>query len=168
MQSLPAIQRSHAGGHDVSFEVADGGRHAAGPSGCGKTTVLRMIAGLETPTAGLIASGRDLFNGFGGAIRVVPPHERGIGMVFQSYALWPHHGSAQRVLSLEIQGLEPAAASARARACGSWLRAEARYPPTFGRPAATALARAIAQEPACFCDDRSRTSTPSCAVGGAI
>lgn len=58
-----------------------------GPSGCGKTTMLRMIAGFERPTSGeikiddTVVSGPDSF---------VPPNERGIGMVFQSYAVWPH------------------------------------------------------------------------------
>ncbi|MCR4837743.1 MAG: ABC transporter ATP-binding protein [Eubacterium sp.] len=58
-----------------------------GPSGCGKTTMLRMIAGFERPTTGeiridgAVVSGRDTF---------LPPEKRGIGMVFQSYAVWPH------------------------------------------------------------------------------
>ncbi len=58
-----------------------------GPSGCGKTTTLRCIAGLEQPTTGSITlDGRLLADG-----RVsVPPEDRGIGMMFQSYALWPH------------------------------------------------------------------------------
>lgn len=54
-----------------------------GPSGCGKTTTLRMIAGLEQPTAGLIYIGERLVN-------LVPPRDRDISMVFQSYAVWPH------------------------------------------------------------------------------
>ena len=54
-----------------------------GPSGCGKTTTLRMIAGLEQPTAGLIYIGDRLVNN-------VPPRDRDISMVFQSYAVWPH------------------------------------------------------------------------------
>src|SRR5690554_6026556 len=60
-----------------------------GPSGCGKTTTLRCLAGLETPEAGEIAFGdRVMFNP---NKRVdVPTHKRDIGMVFQSYALWPH------------------------------------------------------------------------------
>ena len=54
-----------------------------GPSGCGKSTLLRMIAGLESPSSGAIRVGdRDITN--------LPPHKRGIGMVFQQYALWPH------------------------------------------------------------------------------
>jgi iron(III) transport system ATP-binding protein len=60
-----------------------------GPSGCGKTTILRCIAGLERPDSGRISiDGRDVFNSATGLF--VPPNERGIGMVFQSYAIWPH------------------------------------------------------------------------------
>src|SRR5690606_15016952 len=60
-----------------------------GPSGCGKTTTLRSIAGLETPQQGRITlGGRDLFNS---QTRVnIPMYDREIGMVFQSYAIWPH------------------------------------------------------------------------------
>ncbi|MBM3581326.1 MAG: ABC transporter ATP-binding protein, partial [Alphaproteobacteria bacterium] len=54
-----------------------------GPSGCGKTTLLRLIAGFYMPDAGEIR-----FDGR--RVNDVPPHERGIGMVFQNYALWPH------------------------------------------------------------------------------
>jgi putative spermidine/putrescine transport system ATP-binding protein len=61
-----------------------------GPSGCGKTTTLRMIAGLITPTAGSIAiAGRDITH--------LPVYKRGLGMVFQSYALFPHLTVAQNV-----------------------------------------------------------------------
>ncbi len=54
-----------------------------GPSGCGKTTLMRMIAGLEKPTAGAIAIGGD-------DVTKLPPRKRGVSMVFQSYALYPH------------------------------------------------------------------------------
>jgi thiamine transport system ATP-binding protein len=61
-----------------------------GPSGSGKTTLLRTIAGLEAPAAGTIAmAGRDLLD--------VPPHERGIGLMFQDYALFPHRDVAGNV-----------------------------------------------------------------------
>jgi iron(III) transport system ATP-binding protein len=60
-----------------------------GPSGCGKTTTLRAIAGLETPDSGRITlSGADIFNSE--TKTSVPMHRRDIGMVFQSYAIWPH------------------------------------------------------------------------------
>ena len=54
-----------------------------GPSGCGKTTVLRMVAGLITPTSGAV-----LING--ADVTPLPPHRRRLGLVFQSYALFPH------------------------------------------------------------------------------
>ena len=60
-----------------------------GPSGCGKTTILRCIAGLEVPDAGEIAvAGRTLFS-LRERVRV-SANQRGLGMVFQSYAIWPH------------------------------------------------------------------------------
>ncbi|MBR5982004.1 MAG: ABC transporter ATP-binding protein, partial [Firmicutes bacterium] len=58
-----------------------------GPSGCGKTTMLRMIAGFEKPTTGEIKIDDTVVSAPG---KFVPPNERGIGMVFQSYAVWPH------------------------------------------------------------------------------
>lgn len=58
-----------------------------GPSGCGKTTTLRMIAGLEDPTGGQIKVGGEVVSARG---NVVPPERRNMGMVFQTYALWPH------------------------------------------------------------------------------
>ena len=75
---------------DVSFTV--GSKKFVtllGPSGCGKTTVLRCIAGIEEPDEGEISIGGDVvFSSSSGIF--VPPEKRGIGMVFQSYALWPH------------------------------------------------------------------------------
>src|SRR6266567_4104836 len=60
-----------------------------GPSGCGKTSTLRCIAGLETPTSGHIEIDSRVV--YASATRtVVPPYRRNIGMVFQSYAIWPH------------------------------------------------------------------------------
>src|ERR671937_2351869 len=58
-----------------------------GPSGCGKTTILNCIAGLELPDAGLIRIGELVVND---GRRALPPERRELGMVFQSYALWPH------------------------------------------------------------------------------
>src|SRR5438874_4855102 len=75
---------------DVSFEVAAGELFTLlGPSGCGKTTTLRSIAGLEVPDEGEISVGGRVF--FSSSPRIqVPANERGLGMVFQSYAIWPH------------------------------------------------------------------------------
>jgi len=82
---------------DLSLEVARGeALTLLGPSGCGKTTTLRMIAGLETPDEGSIS-----FDGVpvvSVAERInLPPERRNIGMVFQSYAIWPHMTVAQNV-----------------------------------------------------------------------
>jgi iron(III) transport system ATP-binding protein len=77
----------------ISFDVADGELFTLlGPSGCGKTTTLRATAGLERPDSGTIeVGGRVLFAGRQGEKTVnVPANERGLGMVFQSYAIWPH------------------------------------------------------------------------------
>ncbi len=74
----------------IDFEVAEGELFTLlGPSGCGKTTTLRSIAGLEVPNSGRIRlTGKDIFNS--AAKLSVPMHQRDIGMVFQSYAIWPH------------------------------------------------------------------------------
>jgi iron(III) transport system ATP-binding protein len=74
---------------DVTFEVQDGELFTLlGPSGCGKTTTLRCIAGLEHPASGVIRLGdKVLFDGRG---TNVPVNRRALGMVFQSYAIWPH------------------------------------------------------------------------------
>jgi iron(III) transport system ATP-binding protein len=79
----------------LDLDVPDGAFVALlGPSGCGKTTLLRMVAGLERPDAGEIRIGdRAMF----GAGVDVPPEERGLGMVFQSYAVWPHMSVRENV-----------------------------------------------------------------------
>ena len=74
--------------NDVSFEVPEGAFLVLlGPSGCGKTTMLRMLAGLEHPTGGEIRFGDTVVAGAGGTL---DPAKRDAGLVFQSYALWPH------------------------------------------------------------------------------
>src|SRR6201986_2896251 len=75
---------------DVSFDVPEGKLFTLlGPSGCGKATTLRPIAGLERPTAGEIEVAGKLV--YSSAKRVfVAPNKRNFGMVFQSYAIWPH------------------------------------------------------------------------------
>ena len=75
---------------DISFEVETGQLFTLlGPSGCGKSTTLRCVAGLETPDSGVIRVSNQTF--FSSADRVkVPANQRGLGMVFQSYAIWPH------------------------------------------------------------------------------
>jgi iron(III) transport system ATP-binding protein len=82
---------AQAGGvRDISFELPTGTFFTLlGPSGCGKTTMLRCVAGLERPDAGrIMVEDRVLFDSASGI--AVPMNHRGIGMVFQSYAIWPH------------------------------------------------------------------------------
>ncbi len=81
----------------VSLRIEEGAFFTLlGPSGCGKTTLLRCIAGLEVPDAGEIRLGdRVLFSSASGVN--VPPNRRGLGMVFQSYAIWPHMDVAGNV-----------------------------------------------------------------------
>src|SRR4051794_37728639 len=77
----------------VSFTVEEGEMFTLlGPSGCGKSTTLRSIAGLEDPDSGIIAlKDRVLYSRVGkGKPTNVAVHDRGLGMVFQSYAIWPH------------------------------------------------------------------------------
>lgn len=91
---LSGISKSYGPGPDavrqVSLTVADGDFMCLlGPSGCGKTTILRMLAGLETLTKGTIqVGGRVMDSPATGAF--VAPEKRQLGLVFQSYALWPH------------------------------------------------------------------------------
>jgi len=89
---------------DVSFEVPEGKLFTLlGPSGCGKTTTLRSIAGLEKPSAGEIeVGGRTMYSSARGIF--VAPNKRNFGMVFQSYAIWPHMNVFQNVaFPLEVR-----------------------------------------------------------------
>jgi iron(III) transport system ATP-binding protein len=89
---------------DVSFEVPEGKLFTLlGPSGCGKTTTLRSIAGLEKPTSGDIEVGsRTVYSSSRGIF--VAPNKRNFGMVFQSYAIWPHMNVFQNVaFPLEVR-----------------------------------------------------------------
>ena len=82
---------------DISFTVAKGEMVALlGPSGCGKTTTLRCIAGLEQADGGSIAIGGETVSDAARGLHV-PVHERAVGMVFQSYAVWPHFSVAENV-----------------------------------------------------------------------
>jgi iron(III) transport system ATP-binding protein len=82
---------------DLSFRTASGEIVVLlGPSGCGKTTTLRCVAGLEHPTSGVISIGGDVVSAPQRGI-LLPPRLRNIGMVFQSYAVWPHMTVFQNV-----------------------------------------------------------------------
>lgn len=85
----------------VSFTVPEGSLTVLlGPSGCGKSTILRLIAGLETTTSGSIAIG-------GQAVTHVDPASRGVSMVFQSYALFPHLSVRENILfGLKVRGVD--------------------------------------------------------------
>jgi iron(III) transport system ATP-binding protein len=98
------LQKSFAGARGevralrgVSFEVSKGELFTLlGPSGCGKTTTLRCIAGLEQPLSGeILIDQQAVFSATGGTF--IPPERRNIGMVFQSYAIWPHMTVFQNV-----------------------------------------------------------------------
>src|SRR3954465_7092455 len=83
--------------HEVSFTIKDGEFFTLlGPSGCGKSTTLSCLAGLEQPTSGSIVVGETVLVD-GSSNKFVPPEERNLGMVFQSYALWPHMTLAENL-----------------------------------------------------------------------
>lgn len=90
----------------ISFDVADGEFVTLlGPSGCGKTTTLRCIAGLDTIDGGEIRINEQMVSNTATGV-FVPPHERNLGMVFQSYAVWPHLTVAQNVaFPLTVRGV---------------------------------------------------------------
>ena len=91
----------------VSLDIADGEFFALlGPSGCGKTTLLRLVAGFEIPDAGSVKLGDAEVGRPGWAL---PPEKRKIGMVFQSYALWPNMTVAENVaFALRVRGVAEA------------------------------------------------------------
>jgi iron(III) transport system ATP-binding protein len=98
--SVKGLTKSFSGNQvvsGVSFDLPAGQfLTLLGPSGCGKTTTLRMLAGLETPDAGTIEVGGRLLAA--GEKRIsTPPEKRGMGMVFQNYAIWPHKTVFQNV-----------------------------------------------------------------------
>jgi iron(III) transport system ATP-binding protein len=121
-----------------------------GPSGCGKTTTLRMIAGLETPDAGTISIAREPVDG---PNVHVPPERRQLGMVFQSYAVWPHKSVAQNVAyPLTLQRRPAQEIAARVRQALEWVRLSAygeRMPAQLsgGQLQRVAIARALVASP---------------------
>jgi iron(III) transport system ATP-binding protein len=123
-----------------------------GPSGCGKTTALRCMAGLEPATQGRIAFGDRVVFDAGSGIDV-PPDKRGVGMVFQSYALWPHKTVRQNIAyPLKVRGMGTALKegwvedAARLVDCQALLD---RYPGQLsgGQQQRVALARGIVARP---------------------
>ncbi|HAS83299.1 MAG TPA: spermidine/putrescine ABC transporter ATP-binding protein [Verrucomicrobia bacterium] len=135
---------------DVSLDIAPGELFfLLGPSGCGKTTLLRSIAGFCEPDSGSIQLGdREIIG--------VPPHRRDTGMVFQSYALWPHLTVRQNVaFGLEMRTLSKAEIAARTDEALAQVhmtdKCDAR-PNTLsgGQQQRVALARALAVRPQCL------------------
>src|SRR5207244_3100446 len=120
-----------------------------GPSGCGKTTLLRMIAGLERPTAGEILIGGERMDD-------APPRARGIAMVFQSYALYPHRTVARNIsFPLEAHGLARAAIEEKVRWAAEMFGIDRyldRYPRQLsgGERQRVALCRALVRDPKVF------------------
>lgn len=139
---------AHDALRDVTFGAAEGTLTSLlGPSGCGKTTVLRIVAGLIAPNAGAVRlAGRDL--------AALPPERRGVGLVFQEGALFPHLPVQDNVrFALEAAGVAAREARARAQdalqAVGLSEAAHARVAHlSGGEQQRVALARAIAQAPA--------------------
>jgi iron(III) transport system ATP-binding protein len=133
---------------DVSLAVGRGEIICLlGSSGCGKSTLLRLIAGLETPDAGSIVMAGATLSGAGS---FVPPERRGVGLVFQDYALFPHLSVLDNV-AFGLRGAKPDRMSA-ARAALARVRLEARadsYPHMLsgGEQQRVALARALAPQP---------------------
>ena len=123
-----------------------------GPSGCGKTTLLRLLAGLERPTSGRILFGERTMAELPGKI-FVKPEERQIGMVFQSYAIWPHLDVFENVaFPLRIQKLAASEITGRTEACLDSVQmlplARRRADElSGGQQQRVALARALVAEP---------------------
>ena len=131
---------------NVSFSAPDGHLVALlGPSGCGKSTTLRLIAGLEAATAGTISiAGRD--------VTALPPAKRGVSMVFQNYALFPHLSVAENILfGLKVRDVPRAERDARLKRAAGILGLDAlleRKPSQLsgGQQQRVALGRAIVAE----------------------
>ena len=138
--AIPGLDLEIASGEFVSL---------LGPSGCGKTTTLRMLAGLEAPTAGRILIG-------GRAVNDLAPSERDIAMVFQSYALYPHMTVAQNIAyPLRKRGVPRASRPAMVRAVADLLQLGPlldRKPRQLsgGQQQRVALGRALVREPKVF------------------
>ncbi|MCB1429297.1 MAG: sn-glycerol-3-phosphate ABC transporter ATP-binding protein UgpC [Nitratireductor sp.] len=139
--------------HGVDLEIDDGEFTVfVGPSGCGKSTLLRLVAGLEDTTGGTIAiGGRDVTH--------VEPAERGIAMVFQSYALYPHMSVAENMgFGLKMNGHPKAEIERRVSKAASILHLDAlleRKPKQLsgGQRQRVAIGRAIVREPQVFLFD---------------
>jgi iron(III) transport system ATP-binding protein len=154
--SLQSVTKRFSGKsavEDVDLEVAAGEFVALlGPSGCGKTTLLRLLAGFEAPDQGIIKIGAREMARAGGSI--VPAEERGVGMVFQSYALWPHMTVRENVeYALKVRKLPTQTRMQRVERALQVVGLPERHdamPETLsgGQRQRVALARCLAMEPA--------------------
>ena len=140
----------YVGVAEASFTVADGELLVlVGPSGCGKSTLLRMIAGLESITAGELRIGERVVND-------LPPKDRDIAMVFQNYALYPHMTVAENLgFSLKLRGISKADIAARVGEAAQVLELDAlldRKPAVLsgGQRQRVALGRALVRKPQVF------------------
>jgi iron(III) transport system ATP-binding protein len=136
---------------DLSLDVKDNSFVTLlGPSGCGKTTTLRMIAGYIVPDAGTINVDDRLVSSSSG---VTPPDQRGMGMVFQNYAVWPHKTVYENVVfGLKIRKVPSAQAKKKldeTLALVNLTGFESRYPNELsgGQQQRVALARSLVVEP---------------------
>ena len=143
---------SHVALDGVSLEVPAGTAAVVlGPSGCGKTTLLRIIAGLEVPDSGEVLLSGTTVSSRGRTH--VPPHQRGLGFVFQDLALWPHLTVRQNLdFVLGSTAVSRAEHSRRVQEALALVRSEqlaGRYPHQLsgGEQQRVALARAIVREP---------------------
>lgn len=154
---LSGIKKSYGGA--VAIENLDLTVHSGefltilGPSGCGKTTTLRAIAGLEEPDDGVIQLGdTTVFSRHDGVI--IPPEKRGLGLIFQSYALWPHMSVAKNItLALKEQKLSASEVEDRLTTALEMVQMgelRNRYPSELsgGQQQRVAVARLIALRPA--------------------
>ena len=138
---------------DLTLTIRDGDfMTLLGPSGCGKTTTLRVISGLEQPQGGvMLIDGREAINAEKAFF--LEPSKRGLNLVFQSYALWPHMTVFENIaFGLKIQKLPKAETEKRVRDALKMMRIdeyEKRYPNELsgGQQQRVAIARAVASNP---------------------
>src|SRR5262245_53109 len=152
--SLACVRKHFASGvaavRDVQLEIAHGELLVlVGPSGSGKSTVLRLIAGLDAPTSGrVLIDGRD--------VTAVPPQQRDLAMVFQSYALYPHKTVRENLaFGLRMRHVEAARIDERVQEVAKVLGIETlldRRPSALsgGQRQRVALGRAIVRHPKAF------------------